>query len=104
MHDPILSGLAKRRAELVTEVKRTEGILRGLIADIESLDAVSRQFDPDHRPHQFKASLGLLERASTTKAVLAILRMASGPMTMRAITVEIMARRGQDTTGRRSPR
>lgn len=101
MHDPVLNGLAKRRAELVAEVKRTEAVLRGLLADIDHLDATTRQFDPDHRPSRPGTSIGRLDRGSTTKTLLTILRTAPGPMTVRDLIRAIMAARGANLEDRK---
>jgi hypothetical protein len=101
MSDPVIAGLAKRRAEMLDEVNKLEGALRGLLADIDHLDATMRQFDPEHRPQRITTSLGILERAATTKTLLAVLRTAPGPMTLRALTVEVMTRRGLDATDKK---
>lgn len=101
MSDPVLASLAKRRTELVTEVKKQEGVLRGLLADIEHLDATIRQFDPEHRQRLPPTSIGRLGRGAMTKALLTILRTAPGPMTVRTLTREVMARRGSDLSDRK---
>ena len=61
MTNPVLAGLVKRRAELAGQIDVLQGQLQQLHADLASLDAVIRQFDPEYqvasiRPRYRKAS------------------------------------------------
>jgi hypothetical protein len=101
MANSVLSGLIARRAELVTEVKKQEAVLRGLLADIDHLDAAARHFDQAHRARRPHTSIGRLERGSMTKALLTILRTATAPMTIRDLTAKVMVIRGMDAGDRK---
>ena len=48
MTDYVLTGLVKRRAELAGEIEATHARLRKMIEDLEKLDSVILQFDPQH--------------------------------------------------------
>jgi hypothetical protein len=77
--EPFTSGLGMRGAdaEQVTKIKKQEGIIRGLLVDIDHLDATMRQFDPEHRarrPNTSRASIGRGSRGIVTKTNLDVLR------------------------------
>ena len=49
MNDFVVSGLIKRRAELVGEIERTREALRQMVLNLENLDATILQFELDFR-------------------------------------------------------
>ncbi len=101
MKDHVLSGLAKRRAEIVAEIKKADLALQSLMADLEHLDATVKQFDPASRPAPaIRTYRG--QRGHMTKAILTMLRRSGYPMTVRAIAVQIMADRDMDRTDKKA--
>jgi hypothetical protein len=105
MVNPMLAGLTKRRTELVAEVKEQEGVLRGLLADIDHLDAAMRQFDPEHRARRPNTSLASVERGAgrgaVTKTILGVLRTAGEPLTLRETAMRTMMAFGMDCQDRK---
>jgi len=49
MTDYILTGLAKRRAELAGEIEATHEQLRSMVLGLENLDATIQQVDPNYQ-------------------------------------------------------
>ncbi len=101
MTDYVLTGLVKRRAELTGDIERTHDALRKMVADLESLDATIRQFDPSHnveaiRPKAFRPPKDWANRGEMSRIILSILRLASEPMTTRDIAVELLVTRALD--------
>jgi hypothetical protein len=95
MHDPILEGLKKRRAELVAEVRRCETKFQSLLTDIDHLDATIYQFDPAYKPlHPVVQSAGLT--GQVTKTLLNILRKSPEPMSLRSLAIALMMSLGLD--------
>lgn len=98
MTDYVLTGLVKRRAELAGEIEATHAKLRKMIDDLEKLDSVILQFDPEHnvegiKPKAFRPPEDWAHRGEMTKACLSILRQAVEPMTARDIAVEMLMNR-----------
>jgi len=98
MTDYVLQGLVKRRAELAGEIEATHASLRKMIDDLEKLDSVILQFDPEHnvegiKPKAFRPPEDWAHRGEMTKGVLSILRQAVEPMTSRDIAVEMLLNR-----------
>jgi hypothetical protein len=91
----IVAGLVKRRAELSGEAETLRARLAAIGADLEHLDAVIRQFDPEHdiasirpkRPRNPDAA----GRGEMSRALLSVLREASEPLS----TVEVAERLGK---------
>ncbi len=101
MTDYVLTGLVKRRAQLTGDIERTHDALRKMVADLESLDATIRQFDPSHnveaiRPKAFRPPKDWANRGEMSRIILSILRLASEPMTTRDIAVELLVTRALD--------
>ena len=106
MADYVISGLVKRRAELADEADALKGRLAQIGADLGHLDAVIRQFDPDHdigaiRPKRVRTGDGA-GRGEMSRAVLGVLREASEPMTTAAVVAAVMAGRGTDAQDRKA--
>lgn len=95
MTDLILEGLLKRRAELVAEVRRTESKFHDLFVDIDNLDGVILQFDPNYKVIN-PAVRGVGLTGQLTRSLLGILRKSPEPMTRRDLTVAMMASLGLD--------
>src|SRR5260221_8050364 len=101
MTDYVLTGLVKRGAELAGEIEATHARLRKMIEDLEKLDSVILQFDPQHdvegiKPKAFRPPPDWAHRGEMTKAVLSILRQAIEPMTTRDIALEMLVTRALD--------
>ncbi len=101
MTDYVLVGLVKRRAQLTGYIERTHDTLRKMVADLGSLDATIRQFDPSHnveaiRPKAFRPPKDWANRGEMSRIILSILRLASEPMTTRDIAVELLVTRALD--------
>jgi hypothetical protein len=102
MTDYVLHGLVKRRAELAGEIEATHAHLRKMIDDLEKLDSVILQFDPEHdvegiKPKAFRPPEDWAHRGEMTKACLSILRQAVEPMTTRDIALELLVTRALNT-------
>jgi hypothetical protein len=98
MTDYVLHGLIKRRAELAGEIEATHERLRKMIEDLEKLDSVILQFDPQHdvegiKPKAFRPPEDWAHRGEMTRTVLSILRQAVEPMTTRDIALEMLVNR-----------
>lgn len=98
MTDYVLQGLVKRRAELAGEIETAHERLRRMIDDLEKLDSVILQFDPQHdvegiRPKAFRPPEDWAHRGEMTRTVLSILRQAVEPMTTRDIALEMLVSR-----------
>ena len=97
MADQVMPALVKRRAELMAELEKAQGHVQQLHADLASLDAVIRQFDPDYpvgniRP-RYRRAASAAEFGSMSRTVLDILRRAGGPLSTRDIADQIIAER-----------
>lgn len=102
MTDYVLQGLVKRRAELAGEIEATHERLRQMIGDLEKLDSVILQFDPQHdvegiKPKAFRPPKDWAQRGEMTRKVLSILRQAAEPMTSRDIALEMLINRALNT-------
>jgi hypothetical protein len=94
MADAILDGLMSRRAALVREVRQAENRFNDLVLQIDQLDAVIWQFEPGYKPEDLpNRSLG---RLPLTRTVPMVMRKAKAPMTVRALTLDVMGSLGLD--------
>lgn len=98
MTDYVLQGLIKRRAELAGEIEATHERLRKMIDDLEKIDSVILQFDPQHdvegiKPKAFRPPEDWAHRGEMTRTVLSILRQSVEPMTTRDIALEMLVSR-----------
>ena len=101
MTDYVLTGLVKRRAEVTGEIEAIHERLKGLLTDLESLDATILQFDPTHRveairPRAVRPPKDWANRGQMSRIVLNILRQAAEPMTSRDIALELLVARALD--------
>ena len=106
MTDYVLQGLVKRRAELAGEIEATHAKLRKMIEDLENLDSVILQFDPQHdvegiKPKAFRPPEDWAHRGEMTRTVLSILRQVVEPMTTRDIALEMLVNRALNTEDQR---
>ena len=101
MSEHVISGLARRRAELAGEIEATHKRLAQMIADLGNIDATILQFDPSFeidgiRPKAFRPPDDWSKRGEMARTVLSILRTAAQPMTTRDIAIKVIADRGLD--------
>ena len=89
MTDPVLASLAKRRTELIADAQVADAKLRQLLSDIQHVDGAIRTYDPEYRPQ--KVRLSRAKHVALSRLALGILRQAPAPMTLRDITLRIMA-------------
>lgn len=99
MTDIILTGLVKRRADLLKEAKCVEAGLRRLLTDIEHVDGAIRTYDPAYRPR--KVVLRRAKRVDLVRTALDVLRQAKAPMTVREVTMAVMSRTGRDAADKK---
>ena len=101
MTDYVLTGLLSRRAELTGEAEALRARLTAAIADMDSLDAVIRQFDPDYRPASVRPKRprgpDFAGRGERSRALLTMLRGISEPITALEVTRGMMEMDGWDT-------
>src|ERR1700730_13526386 len=104
MADPhVISALREKRAELSGELIAAEKRIIQLRADIGSLDAAIRIFDPTLEPHKIRPILRrkkptLIPRGQCSRAILDMLRAADDPMTAREIATQLAVRYQMDAS------
>ncbi len=101
MTNYVVTGLAKRRAELTGEIESTHDRLRQMVQDLEHLDATILQFDPDYeieaiKPKAFRPPKDWSRRGEMTRIILSILRQAAEPLTARDIALQLLVERALD--------
>jgi hypothetical protein len=101
MTDYMVTGLAKKRAELAGEIERTHETLRQLVRDLEHVDATLRIVAPDMeveaiRPKAFRPPDDWSKRGQMSRLVLSILRTAKEPLTTREIAAQMLLERAMD--------
>lgn len=102
----VVSGLIKRRAQLAGDIEKAHESLRGMVLDLENLDATILQFDPDFkvemiRPKAFRSPKDWSNRGQMTRIVLSILRQAAEPLTSRDVALELLVERALDKNDQR---
>ena len=105
MIDHVLSGLAKRRAELAGEADKLHARLAQIVTDTGHLDAVIRQFDPDYdlgsiRPKRSRVQ-DAAGRGDMSRFIMRVLREATKPVATHEVVRRLMTERGQDVEDRR---
>jgi len=94
MDSAVLTALNKRQADLLKEAKAADAVTRKLRADIDHIDGAIRTYDPAYRAR--KPQLTRAKRTDLSRSALDTLRRATGPMTLRDLTLATMARTGLD--------
>lgn len=104
MNEFVLPGLVKRRAETAGELEKAQARVQQLYADLASLDAVIRQFDPAYPVEAIQAKQRRDpagdEFAAMSRTVLGALRNAGGPLTTPTIAERVIVDRGLDAESR----
>ena len=105
MIDYVLAGLTKRRAELAGEAETLRSRLAQTATDMDHLDAVIRQFDPDYNLGAIRAkrprTRDAAGRGEMSRFILKVLREATEPVATHDVARRLMAERGQDVEDRR---
>lgn len=104
----IVAGLVKRRSELSGESEALRTRLTQITTDLGHLDAVIRQFDPEHdikairpkRPRRADAA----RPGEMSRYILGVLREAKGPLSTVEVAQRFMADRGVDAADGRAVR
>ena len=104
MNVQTIAALVERRRELAGELDKAQSHAQQLHADLASLDAVIRQFDPEYnvgaiRP-KYRRQPSAAEFGSMSRAVLGTLRRAGEPLAAKDIASRIIAERGLNAADR----
>jgi hypothetical protein len=99
----VISGLVEKRAELSGEIGAAEKRIARLHADLASLDATIRLFDPTIAPKAIKPRVKRtapqrFRTGELTRATLTVLRKADRPLSVREIAAEVAAECHMDMT------
>ena len=102
----LVAGLVKRRAQLAGDIEAAHEALRGMILDLEHLDATILQFDPTYqveaiRPKAFRPPKDWANRGEMIRIVLSILRQAAEPLTSRDVALQLLVERALDKNDQR---
>lgn len=97
----VVSALKERRIKLATEIESLQATVRQRVIDLDHVEAVLRQFDPDIQISDLgprKAPQVLSDiHGDTGRVILDTLRMATVPLATSKICETIMKARGLDT-------
>ncbi len=104
----IVAALARRRAELAGEADTLRTRLVAIGVDLGHLDAVIRQFDPEHdiagiRPKRTRTT-DAAGRGEMSRYLLGVLREAKGPLTTIEVAKRFMTDREIDAADSRAVR
>lgn len=91
-----VSGLLDKRAELAGKIAHAQKQLRGMVCDLDHLDATIRLFDPDADISKVKPyrTAHRAKRGEMQRFVLRALREAKEPLTSLEITQAMIEARG----------
>lgn len=98
-NDYVLSGLIRKRSEIAGKIEHTQAALRQLVADLDSIDAAIKLFDPEAdipaiKPRQYPPRHAAF-RGEMMRHVMGCLRLSEGkPVTTRDIALVVMKARG----------
>ena len=103
----IISTLRQKRSEISGEIADMERRLVGLREDLASVDRTLRIFDPTVVPATIKPRLKRkhpprFRAGEMTRSLLTVLRLASKPMTVREIAVQVGREHGLDMDDRKA--
>ena len=100
MNEFVLPGLVKRRAELAGELEKAQARVQQLYADLASMDAVIRQFDPaypvDAIQTKHRRTATGDEFAAIGRTAVDMLRKAGRPIATTEIAERVAVERGLD--------
>lgn len=101
MTDYGLEALKRKRAEIAIKIARCHATLHKPAANLEHLDGTIRLFAPDFvvesiQPKIFVPPKSWSKPGELSRAILSILRVAKGPLSIREIASMVVAQRGLD--------
>jgi hypothetical protein len=107
-HEHVLSGLARKRAELAGEADALRARLVQVGTDLGHLDAAIRLFDPDYdlasiRPKRLRDP-DMARPGEMSRFVLDVLRGVAEPMPTPDIAARLIVERGLDSADRKLAR
>jgi len=98
MTDYMITGLAKARAAIATDIAETQARLGKLAKDLAHIDATLRIVAPDFQVESagpiFRPPSDWSKRGEMSRVMLDILRTARNPMTAREIAAQMIVERG----------
>ena len=100
-NEAVIAGLKRKRAEIDGELRLAERRAAQLAADMGTIDATLRLFDPSVVPAAIKPKLrrprmARVASGSFTRTVMDVLREASQPLTAREIAADAASRLALD--------
>jgi len=106
MTDYMITGLAKRRAQIAGELRAAHDRVGQLVRDLAAIDAALAVVAPDMeieaiRPAMFRPPDDWANRGQMSRLVLSILRQARDPLTTREIAAQMILERGMDAGNRK---
>ena len=101
-----LSGLVEQRASLAAELEQAQDRVAVLVASLRQLDRTIQRRGSNRdpatiRPQRLLVAPGPHERGAIVRPILAMLRTAERPMTLREITLRVIEARGLDAADAR---
>lgn len=101
MTDYMVTGLAKRRAQIAGELRAAHDRVGQLVRDLAAIDDALRVVAPDMeveaiRPKLFRPPDDWANRGQMSRIVLSILRQARDPLTTPEIAAQLVIERGLD--------
>jgi hypothetical protein len=95
---PILAGLIRKRQEIAGELETAYGRVAALTDNLRSLDDTIRLFGPETHLDEIapKQRRYVAQPGEISRAIRETLRDAGKPLTVRDITLGVMATRGMD--------
>ena len=98
---PVISGLIRKRAEIAGQLEDAQMRVRQLIIDVDAVDAVLRQFDPDIdleviRPKPVPPRHTAFH-GQVSGIMLRLLRETGLPLTTKDIALRVVTERGLNT-------
>ena len=106
MTDYMVTGLAKRRAEIAGELTAAHDRVAKLAQDLASIDAALAVVAPDMeveaiRPRMFRPPADWANRGQMSRLVLSILRQSHDALTTREMAAQMILERGLDAGDRK---
>ena len=94
----VISGLLKKRAELLGSIAEAEERLAARRESLRALDTSILLFDPDAclEVHPYRPRPNQAKGGSVSRLVLGFMRDAEGPVTLAEVTAHVMAHRRLD--------
>lgn len=97
----VVSGLVSKRSELIGVIDYHQNKIKQIKADMASVDAAIKVFDPDYdlrtiKAKQYRAKNNFFKHGEGNTLLLDIMREASGTLSSSGILEEVARRKGFD--------